>query len=407
MRWTRSLKVSVEMLWAHKLRTILSLLGIVVGIATVSVMAAVGRGSEQKVLEGIQSLGTNLISVTAGKVTVMAGRARQNAIVTSLLPEDARAIQAAASDLVSLVAPAQSKKLAVKLDEVSLKTNIVGTAPEMLVIRNLHLESGEMFDDQDDRAWRRVAVVGQTVVRDLFAAKDPVGQTIRIGKVPFQVVGTLSPAGVDMNGADQDDQILIPLRTALRRVFNVVYVNNIYIQVRSEGQMDACAVRVREILRERHRLRAGKQDDFTVQNQAELLRAQHETQQTFTLLTVGAASLSLAVGGVGILAVMLMSVRERVREIGLRRALGARRSDILFQFLVEAMMLSVSGGIVGVAVGVVATLIVAHMAGWEAVLVPQTSLLAVGASAAIGLLFGTIPAHKASVANPVSSLRAE
>jgi putative ABC transport system permease protein len=407
MRWTRGLKISAEMLWAHKLRTILSLLGIVVGIATVSVMAAVGRGSEQKVLEGIRKMGTNLISITAGKVTVMAGRARQSAVVTSLLPEDAHAVQIAASDLVSLVAPAQSKKLAVKFEEVSLKTNIVGTTPEMLAIRNLHLESGDMFDDQDDRAARRIAVVGQTVVRDLFGGANPVGQTIRIGKVPFQVIGLLAAAGVDMNGADQDDQILIPLRTALRRVFNIIYVNNIYVQARSEHQMDACAVRLRDILRERHRLRTEKQDDFTIQNQAELLRAQEETQRTFTALTVGVASLSLAVGGVGILAVMLMSVRERVREIGLRRALGARQSDILFQFLLEAMMLSLFGGLVGVATGVVAALVVAFLADWRAVVVPQTLFLSVTCSAAIGLIFGTIPARKASRANPVNSLRAE
>ena len=395
------------MLWAHKLRTILSLLGIVVGVATVSVMAAVGRGSEEKVLGGIRKMGTNLISVTAGKVTVVAGRERQNAVVTSLLPEDANAIQAAAADLVSLVAPAQSKKLSIKFEEVSLKTTIVGTTPQMLAIRNLRIESGDTFDDGDDRAFRRVAVVGQTVVKDLFGGANPVGQTVRIGKVRFQVIGTLAAAGVDMNGADQDDQILIPLRTALRRVFNVIYVNNIYVQVRSEQQMDACAMRLRDILRDRHRLRAEKQDDFTIQNQAELLRAQEETQRTFTSLTVGVASLSLAVGGVGILAVMLMAVRERVREIGLRRALGARRSDILFQFLVEAMLLSLSGGLAGALLGITVTLVVAQAAGWQAIFTGKPLFLAVASSAAIGLLFGTIPARKASMANPVNSLRAE
>jgi putative ABC transport system permease protein len=407
MRWTRGLKVSGEMLMAHKLRTLLSLLGIVVGIATVSVMAAVGKGSEQKVMDGIRSMGTNLISISAGKVTLIAGRERQGAVVTTLLPEDADAIESGAGDWISLVAPAQARKMPVKFEEVALKTNIVGTKPEFLSIRNLRLETGEMFDDQDNRATRRVAVVGQTMVRDLFGGTNPLGQTIRVGKVPFEVIGVLAPAGVDMNGADQDDQILIPLRTALRRVFNVIYLNNIYVQVRSEKQMDQCAARLREILRERHRLRAGKADDFTIQNQAELLKAQQETQRTFTSLTVGVASLSLVVGGVGILAVMLMSVRERVKEIGLRRALGARRGDILFQFLVEAVMLSLSGGIAGVLVGVVATIAVAHFAGWQAILVPQTFLLAVAASAGIGLLFGTIPARKASLASPIQSLHAE
>jgi putative ABC transport system permease protein len=294
----------------------------------------------------------------------------------------------------------------VKFEEVGLKTNIVGTTPEFLAIRNLSIESGEMFDEQDDRASRRVAVVGQTMVRDLFGAMDPLGQTIRIGNVPFEIIGVLAAAGVDVNGQDQDDQIVIPLRTALRRVFNLIYLSNIYVQVKSEKQMDECAARLREILRELHRLRS-KPDDFTIQNQVELLKAQAETQRTFTSLTVGVASLSLLVGGVGILAVMLMSVRERVKEIGLRRALGARRGDILFQFLVEAMILSVSGGIIGVFVGIAATFVAAHFAGWEAVLVPQILMLAVGSSAAIGLLFGTIPARKASLASPIYSLRSE
>jgi putative ABC transport system permease protein len=406
MRWARGLKVSVEMLMAHRLRTSLSILGMIVGIATVSVMSAVGRGSEQKVMRSIRSMGTNLISISAGKVILVAGRERQGSVVTTLLPQDAGAIQSSAEDLISSIAPAQSRKMPVKYEEVGLKTNIVGTTPEFLPIRNLRIESGEMFDEQDDRASRRVAVVGQTMVRDLFGAMDPLGQTIRIGNVPFEIIGVLAAAGVDVNGQDQDDQIVIPLRTALRRVFNLIYLSNIYVQAKSEKQMDECAARLREILRELHRLRS-KPDDFTIQNQVELLKAQAETQRTFTSLTVGVASLSLLVGGVGILAVMLMSVRERVKEIGLRRALGARRGDILFQFLVEAMILSVSGGIIGVFVGIAATFVAAHFAGWEAVLVPQILMLAVGSSAAIGLLFGTIPARKASLASPIHSLRSE
>jgi len=288
-----------------------------------------------------------------------------------------------------------------------LKTNIVGTTPEFLQTRNLRLEAGEMFDEQDDKSTRRVAVIGQTMVRDLFGNINALGQKIRIGKVPFEIIGILAPAGVDMNGADQDDQILIPLRTAMRRVFNIICISNIYVQVRSEAQMDQCAAKLNEIIRARHRLRTGKPDDFTVQNQAELLKAQQETQSAFRSLTVGIASLSLAVGGVGILAVMLMSVRERVKEIGLRRALGARRGDILFQFLLEAVMLSVSGGTIGVLAGIAATFVVARIADWQIVLVPQVQIIAIGASAGIGLLFGTFPARKASLASPLHSLRAE
>jgi putative ABC transport system permease protein len=365
------------------------------------------RRSGLEVMAGIRSMGTNLISISDGKVMLIAGRERQGAVVTTLTPQDAIAIQSGAADLVSMVAPAQSKRLPVKFEEIGLKTNVVGTTPEFLTIRNLHLEAGDMFAGQDDRAARRVAVIGQTMVRDLFGKANALGQTIRIGKVPFEVIGILAPAGVDINGADQDDQILVPLRTAMHRVFNVTYIGNIYVQVRSEQQMDQCASRLNETLRARHRLQTGKPDDFTIQNQAELLKAQQKTQNTFTTLTVGVASLSLAVGGVGILAVMLMSVRERVREISLRRALGARRGDILFQFLFEAVMLSISGGILGVLVGIRSTIVVAQIAGWEAILVPQILLPAVAASAGIGLLFGTIPARKASLASPISSLRAE
>jgi len=395
------------MLAAHKLRTILSLLGIVVGVATVSVMAAVGRGSEEKVLGAIRRMGPNLISISAGQVTLFAGRVRQSVVATTLVPEDAAAIERGATDFISLVAPAQSKRMPVKFEEVGLTTNIVGTTSNFLDIRNLRLEAGEMFNDQDERASRRVAVVGQTMARELFKGINPVGRKIRVGKVPFEVVGSLAAAGVDMNGIDQDDQIVIPLRTALRRVFNVIHISNIFVQARSEDLMDQCAVRLGEILRERHRLRSGKPDDFTIQNQAELLKAQQETQRTFTFLTVGVASLSLAVGGVGILAVMLMSVRERLNEIGLRRALGARRGDILIQFLLEAVMLSLSGGVLGTIVGGFATLVVANIAGWDVILSPQIFLLAVASSAGIGLLFGTIPARKASLASPVKCLRAE
>jgi len=407
MRWTRGLKISAEMLLAHKLRTLLSLLGIIVGIATVSVMAAVGRGSEEKVLAGIRRMGTNLIAVSAGRVSVVAGRTRQSAVVTTLRVEDAAAIARSLEDVVVHAAPVQSRKLPVKFDNIALTTNIVGTTAEFLPVRNFRVIAGRMFEEEDERALRRVAVVGHTVARDLFEGLDAVGRTIRIGNVPFEVMGALAEAGVDINGVDQDDQILIPLRTALRRVFNVSHLNNIFVQARGEGLMEQTAVRLRELLRERHRLPADRADDFTIQSQLELMRTQRETQSAFRNLTVGVASLSLLVGGVGILAVMLMTVRERLREIGLRRALGARRLDVLLQFLAEAMMLSLSGGIIGIVIGVAGIHLVARLGAWDAVLDARVVAWAAAASAGIGLAFGTIPALRAARANPVDSLRAE
>jgi putative ABC transport system permease protein len=351
------------MLLAHRLRTVLSLLGIIVGIATVNIMAAVGRGSEEKVMAGIRRMGTNLIVVSAGRVSLVAGRTRQSAVVTTLRVEDAEAVARGFEDAVLHAAPAQSKKLPVKFENIAMTTNIVGTTAEILPIRNLRMQEGRMFEEQDQRALRRVAVVGRTVGRDMFGGVTPVGQTIRIGNVPFEVIGALAEAGMDINGVDQDDQILIPLRTALRRVFNVTHLGNIFVQVRDETMMEQTADRLRELLRERHRLPADRPDDFTIQNQLELMRAQRETQLAFRNMTVGVASLSLAVGGVGILAVMLMSVRERMKEIGLRRALGARRSDVLLQFLLEAMMLSVSGGMIGIVLGAAGTYVVAWLGG--------------------------------------------
>jgi putative ABC transport system permease protein len=407
MKWSRGLKISAEMLLAHRLRTLLSLLGIIVGIATVSIMAAVGRGSEEKVMAEIRRMGINLIAVSAGRVSLVAGRTRQSAVVTTLRAEDAEAIARSLGDAIACAAPAQSKKLLVKFENVALTTNVVGTTPEVLPIRNFRVDEGRMFKEQDERALRRVAVVGRTVSRDLFGGMAPVGQTIRIGKVPFEVIGSLAEAGVDINGVDQDDQILIPLRTGLRRVFNVTHLGNIFVQVREQGLMEETAGRLRELLRERHRLPADRPDDFTIQNQLELMRTHRETQLAFRNLTVGVASLSLAVGGVGILAVMLMSVRERMKEIGVRRALGARRSDVLLQFLLEAMMLSVSGGMIGILLGVAGIHVVARLGGWRAVLDVRVVGWAAAASAGIGLLFGTIPARKAALANPVDSLRAE
>jgi putative ABC transport system permease protein len=404
MRWSRGLKISVETLLAHKLRAFLSVLGITVGIATVVAMASVARGSEEKVMSGIRKMGTNLVTITAGRVMLVAGRTRQSAAVTTLCPEDADAVSDRLHHLAARVAAVQSRRMQVKYGNIGLTTTIVGTTPDFLAIRNLRLLDGSMFDDQDNRALHRVAVVGHTVVKDLFGGVPPVGQTIRIGKVPFVVVGTLSPAGVDLGGTDQDDQILIPLRTSLRRAFNVAYLSQIFVQARSAGLMDVCVEQVRQLLREEHRLRE-KSDDFTIQNQLELIRAEEETQSTFSFLTVSVASLSLAVGGVGILTVMLMSVRERVKEIGLRRALGARRADIRLQFLLEAVMLSFSGGLLGAMLGSAAALVIGLIAGWPAILVPGIFAWALAVSAAVGLAFGTIPAARASRAQPVESLR--
>jgi putative ABC transport system permease protein len=250
-----------------------------------------------------------------------------------------------------------------------------------------------------------VAVLGQTVVANLFGRSDPLGETIRIQRVPFTVIGVLAEKGLDLAGADQDDQVLVPVTTALRRLFNLTYLNAIYVEARDEETMPEVVSDATDLLRERHRLRETVASDFTVQNQAELVRTQQEVTSTFTTLLGSIAAVSLLVGGIGILAVMLITVKERTREIGIRRAVGARQRDILLQFLVEALVLSLTGGFVGVAMGAVASRVTGALTHWPVVVAFPTVLLSFSLSAAIGLFFGVYPARKAARLQPIDALR--
>jgi putative ABC transport system permease protein len=254
----------------------------------------------------------------------------------------------------------------------------------------------------------RYAVMGRTVVKNLFGESDPLGETIRIGKVTFIVTGVMESKGVDMNGADQDDQIFIPLQTALRRVFNLTYINTIYVQARSSEKMQNAVDQVSELLRERHRLnRLQKPDDFTIQTQVELLEAQKETTDTFTSLIVGIASISLLVGGIGILAIMLIAIRERINEIGLRMAVGAGKIDILVQFIIESSILSISGGVIGILIGIVVSVIVSLATKWNLIISVPSIFYSFLFSIVVGMFFGVYPARKASLLDPIEALRNE
>jgi len=407
MKYRLGIRVALRALGAHKVRTGLTLLGIVIGVAAVVAMVAIGQGTRAEILQKVESLGTNLLLVNAGQLKLFAGRPQQvGAVATTLTERDAQAIADEVSG-VAAVAPAQSKKLLVKFGEATATTSIVGTTPEFQEVRNFRPASGEFFEDEHLRSAARVAVLGQTVVQNLFGSNDPVGETIRINNVPFKVIGAMEAKGVDISGQDQDDQIFIPLRTALRRVFNLTYLNTIFVSVGDSRSMDAAAADVAELLRERHRLRPGADDDFTIQNQAAILETQEAVSGTFTLLLGSIGGISLLVGGIGILAIMLIAVRERTREIGLRRALGARRKDILLQFLIETCLLSVIGGAVGVLVGVGAGKVVSLVTGWPMLIPWVVALAAVAFSMLLGLAFGVYPARKAAALDPVVALRSE
>ncbi|MBI4706388.1 MAG: ABC transporter permease [Candidatus Omnitrophica bacterium] len=406
MKIAKNILISKKILLERKVRTILSLSGIIVGVSAVIVMVALGKGTEEKVTSQITRMGSNLLFVNAGQVRIIAGRARQTKIVTTLELKDADYIAENAS-AAQYVAPAQQKKMKVKYGNLSTSTSIVGTTSDITAIQSHSLLEGRFFDDAEDKGLRRVAVIGKTVVKNIFENQEPTGETILIGKVPFEVIGVLSPKGLDLYGSDQDDRIFIPVRTALRRLFNLDYINTIYVKVKNERLMDVASKEIDSILRERHHIKEGKEADFTILNQDAILEAQKESSRTFTLLIGSIAGLSLVVGGIGVLAVMLISIRERIKEIGIRRAVGAKRKDILAQFLSEALLLSMGGGLIGIVLGIVVTVITAIFAKVPLIIPLETVALSFFATFIIGMFFGVYPARKAAFLDPIKALQTE
>jgi putative ABC transport system permease protein len=403
---SRNALLSCQILAAHKLRTLLSLSGVIVGVGAVILMVSVGRGAERRILDRIRGMGTDLLIVNAAPAQLMIGRQRTVATVTTLAPADAHAIAAECFGVVA-AAPAVNKSLVVRWEGNNTATTVTGLAAEGFHIRKIKVSSGRAFDVDEDRTRRRVAVLGPTVVKNIFGGADPVGQQIRIGTVPFEVVGVARARGTDANGADQDDIVLVPLETAMRRLLNIPYIHTIYIQARDSQRLPRLECDVRELLRQRQRLADGRPDTFTIQNQTTLLRTEQETAQSMTLLIGSVAGIALLVGGVGILAVMLISVRERTREIGLRRALGARQLDVQIQFLLEATLLAGTGGILGILAGLVAMRASAALGGWDTVFSWPSAALGFVFSVTVGLVFGLYPALRAARLEPIEALRAE
>ena len=407
MKIARSIKISRKQLLAHKLRTILALVGIIIGVSAVIIMVAIGNGAQNEVLSKIETMGTDLLIINAGQVQNTAGRMQVRGVVTTLTLQDADALKKE-SPLIKLSAPVQSKKMQVKYGNLSTNTTIVGTTSEFQEIRNFRTVKGSFFSDEENSASRRVAVLGQSVVKNVFGSGDPIGETIRIGKIPFEVIGVMESKGVDLNGIDQDDQIFIPIQTALRRVFNLSYISSINIQAINQEKMAETAKQITEVLRDRHRLnKQNKADDFTVQSQTDLLETQRETTDTFTMLITSIAGISLLVGGIGVLAIMLIAIRERTNEIGLRMAVGASKKDILIQFVIESAILSIGGGVIGIFIGVIGSLIISFGTEWAASVSLTSIIYSFGFSMLVGLFFGVYPARKASLLDPINALRSE
>jgi putative ABC transport system permease protein len=404
MKLTKNIGLSMEILATNKLRTFLSVIGVVVGIASVILMVSAGQGAQRRILDRIRNMGANLIVVNAGQTQIIAGRQRQMTTVRTLTQEDAEAMTRECPS-VALVSPFVSKKLAARWEDQTANTIAVGMAASGFTIRNFDVSKGRLFTEEENRALKRVGVLGPTVVKNLFGETDPIGLMVRIGKVPFEVVGTTLPKGIDQNGADQDDLIIVPLRTAMRRLLNVAYVQSVYAAAKDTSLMNKAESEIREVLRIRHRLR-GKPDDFTIQNQETVLATEREASQSMTVLIGSVAGISLIVGGVGILAVMLISIGERRGEIGLRRALGARCLDIRLQFLIESILLAGTGGTIGVVLGVACAFALAALGYWETLISWPSTAVAFVFSAVLGVFFGIYPASRAARLEPIEALRA-
>jgi putative ABC transport system permease protein len=404
MKQTTLLKVASQSILKNKMRTLLTMLGIVIGVGAVIVMVAVGNGAQTMIKQQISSLGTNLIIVMPGSGVV--GGANQGAgTFNKLTVADAEKLKREGT-MLSAVSPVVSTRTQVIGGNGNWRTSINGVSTDFLTIRDWSVTSGSFFEDADVKAGRKIAVIGATVATNLFPGTDPVGAQIQIGHVPFTITGVLAAKGQNAGGQDQDDVILVPYSTAQNRLSGNVRIGQILASATNADDIAAAQEEIKGIMRESHRL-DGADDDFTVRNQTEIAQAATSTTKVMSGLLAAIASISLLVGGIGIMNIMLVSVTERTREIGIRMAIGARGSDVLTQFLVESVAMSVLGGLVGLAAGYGGAALLGHITGWTTSTPASAVAIAVGFSAAVGVFFGFYPARKAAALNPIQALRYE
>ncbi len=398
-------KVAFRALGRNRLRSVLTMLGIIIGVAAVIIMVGVGQGAKSQIEAQIASMGTNIIYVGPGTVTQGGARLGFGATQT-LIPADADAIIKECPDVLN-ASPGVGSGGQLVYKNQNWSTSISGVAPSYLIIRDWQLAEGSPFTDNDVAGATKVCLLGHDTMTTLFGDEDPIGKTIRVRAVPFRVLGVLAQRGQSNFGQNQDDIVIIPYTTLMKRILNRYWLSYIFVSAVSQAKIYAAQQEITELLRQRHKIQASQDNDFFVGNQQDIAAAATATSTILTYLLGSVASISLIVGGIGIMNIMLVSVRERTREIGIRMAVGARGWDILQQFLIEAVVLSAVGGLIGVVLGVGGSQLVSKFANWPVFISPTAILVAIGFSAGIGVFFGFYPARTASKLNPIDALRYE
>ena len=403
--FNESIKMALDGMISNKLRTFLTLLGIIIGVGAVIAMVSLGFGVKENIKNNISKLGSNLLVITSGGHTATGARlaAGEGAKLTY---EDAEAIMKQV-DGVARMSASVNKSYQLVAGNQNWTSRVEGTTPSNFDIQSLELEDGRIFNNKDLNSRSRVAVIGSTVAESLFPEGEPVGKMMRVNKAPFQVIGVLKSKGQSGMGQDQDDVVYIPLTTAQNRMMGITYVQRVTLQAENENIINDVQAEAEQVLRNRHKIKAGNYDDFTVRNMAAIMETMMETANSITMLLGCIAAISLLVGGIGIMNIMLVSVTERTREIGIRKALGATYNNILLQFLLEAMVIGIVGGGLGVLLGVGASFAISYFAGWNTVISLWAIIIAVVFSIGIGLFFGIYPARKAALLDPIDALRYE
>ena len=402
------LKMATTSLKINKMRSMLTSLGIIIGVSAVIIMLAVGSGASKKIASEMEAMGSNLLMVRSASAKSGGVRMGMGTKPTLTL-KDAQAIEEKARGVMA-VAPYSAESKQVTYGNQNWSTSIGGTTMSYFMIRNYEIESGRGFIPEDNKTGTKVAILGQTVASELFGDVDPIGKTIRIGNIPFKVIGLLKSKGSSGMGQDQDDLVFIPITTAQRKVFGTDFpgtVSMITVKAQNDQIISTTQEDITEILKTRHHIGSKQDNDFEIRNLAEMQETIKSTAKTMSLLLGAIAGVSLIVGGIGIMNIMLVSVTERTKEIGIRMAIGAKASDIRFQFLIESFLLSITGGLVGVFVGIIGAMLMHKFAGMNIAITLSSILLSLGFSAAIGVGFGYYPAYKASLLNPIDALRYE